>query len=76
MSSIYSDGSPLATILMNGFQNGAYTFALPFTGIAHTVAWTGFRSATDPGVWETFVALAAIYFVFMQIGRASCRERV
>jgi MFS family permease len=61
-------GSPLATILMNGFQGGAYTFAVPFTGIAHTVAWTGFRSATDVGVWETFVALAAIYFAFMLIG--------
>ena len=34
-------GSPLATILMNGFQGG---------------------------VWQTFVTMAAIYFVFMLIG--------
>jgi len=61
-------GSPLATILMNGFQGGAYTFAVPFTGIGHTVAWTGFRTAADVGVWQTFIAMAAIYFVFMLIG--------
>ena len=61
-------GSPLATILMNGFQGGAYTFKIPFTGLEHTVAWMGFRSATDVGVWQTFVAMAAIYFVFMLIG--------
>ncbi|WP_072395723.1 OFA family MFS transporter [Hyphomicrobium sp. CS1GBMeth3] len=27
-----------------------------------------FKTATDPGVWQTFVALAAIYAVFMLIG--------
>jgi MFS family permease len=61
-------GSPLATILMNGLSGGAYTFALPFTDFAHTVTWAGFRSATDPGVWQTFIAMAAIYFAFMLIG--------
>ena len=61
-------GSPLATILMNGFQGGAYTFAVPFTGLAHTIAWTGFRTASDVGVWQTFIAMAAIYFAFMLIG--------
>ena len=53
---------------MNGYQNGAYTFAIPFTGISRTLAWGGFRSATEPGVWQTFVAMAAIYFLFMLIG--------
>jgi MFS family permease len=38
-------GSPLATILMNGF-----------------------RTASAVGVWQTFIAMAAIYFVFMLIG--------
>ena len=61
-------GSPLATILMNGFQGGAYTFALPFTDLQRTLSWTGFRSATDVGVWQTFIAMAAIYFAFMLIG--------
>ena len=61
-------GSPLATILMNGLQGGAYTFAVPFTGIAHTLAWSGFRTATDVGVWQTFIAMAAIYFAFMLVG--------
>ncbi len=27
-----------------------------------------FKTPTDPGVWQTFVAMAAIYFVFMMIG--------
>ena len=27
-----------------------------------------FKTATSPGVWQTFIALAAIYFVFMMIG--------
>lgn len=27
-----------------------------------------FKTATDPGVWQTFVAMAAIYAVFMLIG--------
>ena len=48
-------GSPLATILMNGFQSGSYTFA-------------GFRTASAVGVWQTFIAMAAIYFAFMLIG--------
>ena len=32
-----------------------------------------FKSATDPGVWQTFLALAAIYIVFMMIGAFSYR---
>ena len=27
-----------------------------------------FKTATDPGVWQTFIAMAAIYTVFMTIG--------
>jgi MFS family permease len=55
-------GSPLATILMNGFGGGAYSLG------GFTVPWAGFRTPTDPGVWETYVALAAVYFVFMLVG--------
>jgi MFS family permease len=33
-----------------------------------TILMNHFRTGTNPGVWETFVALAAIYFVFMMIG--------
>jgi MFS family permease len=32
-----------------------------------------FKTATDPGVWQTFVAMATIYFVFMMIGAFSYR---
>jgi MFS family permease len=55
-------GSPLATILMNGLEGGNYSLG------TYSLAWTGFRSATDVGVWQTYVALAAIYFVFMLVG--------
>lgn len=55
-------GSPLATILMNGLAGGSYSLG------PYSLAWTGFRSGTDVGVWQTFVALAAIYFVFMLVG--------
>ena len=55
-------GSPLATILMNGLAGGSFSLG------TYSLAWTGFRSATNVGVWQTFVALAAIYFVFMLVG--------
>ena len=32
-----------------------------------------FASPGDPGVWQTFVALAAIYFVFMMMGSFAYR---
>jgi MFS family permease len=48
-------GSPLATLLMNGGDIGPLHFA-------------GFKNGGDPGVWETFVAMAAIYLVFMLVG--------
>lgn len=32
-----------------------------------------FKTATDPGVWQTFVAMAAIYLVFMMIGAFAYR---
>ena len=32
-----------------------------------------FKTATDPGVWQTFLVLAAIYAVFMTIGAFSYR---
>jgi MFS family permease len=50
-------GSPLATLLMNGFSGN-----LPYAG---DFAFAGFKTASAPGVWETFLVLAAIYFVFM-----------
>jgi len=48
-------GSPLATLLMNGGDIGPLHIA-------------GFKTATDPGVWQTFITMAAIYAVFMLIG--------
>jgi MFS family permease len=33
-----------------------------------TILMSNFRTETDPGVWKTYVAMAAIYFAFMLIG--------
>jgi MFS family permease len=33
-----------------------------------TLLMNSFKTATDPGVYQTFIAMAAIYFVFMLIG--------
>jgi MFS family permease len=38
-----------------------------------TLLMSHFKTPTDPGVWETFVSLAAIYAVFMLIGAFSYR---
>lgn len=38
-----------------------------------TLLMDQFKTATNPGVWQTFVAMAAIYFVFMLIGAFSYR---
>jgi MFS family permease len=50
-------GSPLAAMLINGFSA-----SVPYVG---NYTFAGFRTATSPGVWETFLVLAASYFVFM-----------
>ncbi|MFN0218044.1 MAG: OFA family MFS transporter [Hyphomicrobium sp.] len=38
-----------------------------------TLLMNQFKTPTDPGVWQTFVAMAAIYFVFMLIGAFNYR---
>jgi MFS family permease len=38
-----------------------------------TMLMAKFASPGDPGVWQTFVALAAIYFVFMMLGSFTYR---
>jgi MFS family permease len=57
-------GAPLAAILMNGgdFVNFAIGDA------QYVLSFPGFKSASGPGVWQTFLCLGAGYFVFMLIG--------
>ena len=59
-------GSPLAAALMSG-----ETISIP--GVGEIFKWPGFKTATDPGVWQTFIVLAAIYFFFMMIGAFNYR---
>src|SRR6516162_7724443 len=61
-------GAPLAAILMNGGDLlPPYIASLHPILQAHT-HFPGFKSATDPGVWQTFLTLGAGYFCFMLIG--------
>lgn len=53
-------GSPLATLLMNGFAG-----SVPYLG---EFSFAGFKTTVSPGVWETFLVMATIYFVFMTGG--------
>ena len=65
-------GSPLAALLMNG---GDFLLGIgPALGLPGlSLNFPGFKTATTVGVWETFIALAAGYFVYMMIGAFSYR---
>jgi MFS family permease len=70
-------GAPLAAILMNGgnlvpdflrsvLENYQH---LPVVGVLlQHLHFAGYKSATDPGVWQTFLTLGAGYFCFMMVG--------
>src|SRR5262249_15403987 len=76
-------GAPLAAILMNGGNLlptafGSVADSLPpalgsIQEILRHPHFAGFKTATDPGVWQTFLALGAGYFCFMLIGAFSYR---
>src|SRR5215468_7686222 len=57
-------GAPLAVILMNGGVFGS----IDFGSIHQTLSFAGFKTANDPGVWQTFLTMGAGYFCFMIIG--------
>src|SRR6266851_3054377 len=54
-------GAPLANTLING---GDFLKGLG-AGVGLQLNFAGFKTATTVGVWETFLVLAAGYFVFM-----------
>jgi MFS family permease len=76
-------GAPLATILMNGgnllpASFGSVADSLPpalgsIREILQNPHFLGFKTAADPGVWQTFLTLAAGYFCFMLIGAFAYR---
>jgi MFS family permease len=57
-------GAPLAAILMNG---GSFIDINAF-GFKYALGFPGFKDASGPGVWQTFLVMGAGYFVFMVIG--------
>jgi MFS family permease len=57
-------GAPLAQILMDG---GKFIDIDAF-GTTYALSFPGFKDAASPGVWQTFLVLAAGYFVFMVAG--------
>eukprot|EP01037_Dinobryon_pediforme_P029329 gene29329-32924_t len=60
-------GSPLANWLINGGN------LIEWKGLFSYIHFDGFKTATEVGVWQTFVVLAAGYFVFMIGGALSYR---
>lgn len=66
-------GAPLANILVNGgkflsFDLGSFRLELGAPGF-----FPGFKSASDVGVWQTFLMMGVIYSVFMMIGAFAYR---
>jgi MFS family permease len=57
-------GAPLAQILMDGGDFINVTIG----SAQYVVHFVGFKSASGPGVWQTFLAMGAGYFVFMLVG--------
>ncbi len=60
-------GAPLANLLMAGGN----VVRWPLIGLNLNVA--GFKTATDPGVMQTFIVLGILYLVVMAIGALSYR---
>jgi MFS family permease len=58
-------GSPLAVILMNG--GNFVNVDLPVIG-NWQLHFDGFRSATEVGVWQTFMVMGTIYLIAMLCG--------
>lgn len=57
-------GAPLADLLMNG---GTLLNLSPI-GLNYELTLSGFRTATSPGVWQTFVVLGLAYMTSMMCG--------
>ena len=65
----FPDRRGMATgMAIMGFGGGAM-IGSPFA----TLLMDTFKTATEPGVWQTFIAMAAIYAIFMLIGAFNYR---
>lgn len=60
-------GSPLANILING------GYFIEWKGIFSYLHFDGFKTASSPGVWQTFLVLACGYFIYMLAGSLAYR---
>jgi MFS family permease len=66
-------GAPLANILINGGELLGFKFGSVHLQLGYAGTFPGFRSASDVGVWQTFLTLGLVYFVFMTIGAFAYR---
>jgi MFS family permease len=70
-------GAPLANILVNGGEFFGFNFgSVGGSGgipIHYGLSFSGFKTATDVGVWQTFLVMGVVYFVFMMIGAFAYR---
>src|SRR3712207_1427027 len=73
-----------ASLLLGGLKNGTQSFSATIAGInasmlaivAAALALPTIFAATDPGPTPTTLSVEVAVVMFVQIGRASCRERV
>jgi MFS family permease len=66
-------GAPLANLLMNGGDLFNIQSILGIIPVHLQVHLPGFKSAGDVGVWQTFITMGVIYFIFMMIGAFAYR---
>jgi MFS family permease len=66
-------GAPLANLLINGGEFFGFNFGSTYHPLGFVGLFPGFKSAADVGVWQTFLTMGLVYFVFMMIGAFAYR---
>jgi MFS family permease len=66
-------GAPLANLLVNGGEFFGFNFGSTYHPLGFAGFFPGFKSTADVGVWQTFLTMGLVYFVFMIIGAFAYR---
>ncbi len=67
-------GAPLANLLIGGGEFFGFNFfGVTYHPLGFAGFFPGFKSATDVGVWQTFLTMGLVYFIFMMIGAFAYR---
>jgi MFS family permease len=66
-------GAPLANLLINGGEFFGFNFGSTYHPLGFAGFFPGFKSSADVGVWQSFLTMGIVYFVFMTIGAFAYR---